>query len=89
MRWIHDRALLIADADTGEVAGARRPGRRDRGADIPARWTSAWGRLFRTLIEHSREAVTIVDEGSVFYQNPSMGRVVGRPPEWSGKTRST
>jgi PAS domain S-box-containing protein len=41
------------------------------------------GRLYRALVEHAREAVTIVDaRGVVVYHNPSMGRVVGRPPEW-------
>ena len=41
------------------------------------------GRLYRALVEHAREAVTIVDaSGVVVYHNPSMGRVVGRPPEW-------
>jgi PAS domain S-box-containing protein len=40
-------------------------------------------RLYRALVEHAREAVTIVDaSGVVVYHNPSMGRVVGRPPEW-------
>src|SRR6476646_1086029 len=41
------------------------------------------GRLYRALVEHAREAATIVDaSGVVAYHNPSMGRVVGRPPEW-------
>ena len=41
------------------------------------------GSLYRALVEHAREAVTIVDaSGVVVYHNPSMGRVVGRPPEW-------
>jgi PAS domain S-box-containing protein len=41
------------------------------------------GRLYRALVEHAREAVTIVDaNGVIVYHNPSMGRVVGRPPEW-------
>ncbi len=46
------------------------------------------GRLFKALVEHSGEAVTIVNErGVVVYQNPSMGAVVGRPPEWfEGRT---
>ena len=87
VRWIHERALLLADADSGErlVHGVL--------VDVTEERTSLEvaervGRLFRTLIEHSREAVTIVDEsGVVLYQNPSMGRVVGRPPEWfEGKT---
>ena len=81
MRWIHDRALLLADADTGEllVHGVL--------VDVTDERTSLEvaervGMLFRTLVEHAREAVTIVDEhGVVVYQNPSMGRVVGRPPE--------
>ncbi len=87
VRWIHERALLLADAESGErlVHGVL--------VDVTEERTSLEvaervGRLFRTLIEHSREAVTIVDErGTVLYQNPSMGRVVGRPPEWFvGKT---
>ena len=87
VRWIHERALLLADADSGEllVHGVL--------VDVTEERTSLEvaervGGLFRTLIEHSREAVTIVDEnGVVLYQNPSMGRVVGRPPEWfEGKT---
>jgi PAS domain S-box-containing protein len=87
VRWIHDRALLIADADTAEVLvyGVL--------VDVTEERTSfeiaeRVGRLFRTLVEHSREAVTIVDEkGTVLYQNPTMGRVVDRPPEWfEGKT---
>jgi PAS domain S-box-containing protein len=41
------------------------------------------GLLYRALVEHAREAVTIVDaSGVVVYHNPSMGKVVGRPPEW-------
>jgi PAS domain S-box-containing protein len=87
MRWIHDRALLLADPETGEqlIYGVL--------VDVTDERTSLEvaervGSLFRTLIEHAREAVTIVDErGTVLYQNPSMGRVVGRPPEWfEGKT---
>ena len=87
VRWIHERALLLADADSGEmlVHGVL--------VDVTEERTSLEvaervGGLFRTLIEHSRDAVTIVDEnGVVLYQNPSMGRVVDRPPEWfEGKT---
>jgi len=87
VRWIHERALLLADAESGEllVHGVL--------VDVTEERTSLEvaervGGLFRTLVEHSREAVTIVDErGVVLYQNPSMGRVVDRPPEWfEGKT---
>jgi PAS domain S-box-containing protein len=87
VRWIHDRAFLIADAETGEelVHGVV--------VDVTAERASLevaerLGSLFRTLVEHAREAVTIVDErGAVLYQNPSMGRVVGRPSQWfEGKT---
>jgi PAS domain S-box-containing protein len=87
VRWIHDRALLLTDAETGEplVHGVL--------VDVTEERTSLEvaervGTLFRALIEHAREAVTIVDErGVVLYQNPSMGRVVGRPPAWfEGKT---
>jgi PAS domain S-box-containing protein len=87
VRWIHDRALLLTDADTGEplVHGVL--------VDVTEERTSLEvaervGALFRALIEHAREAVTIVDaRGVVLYQNPSMGRVVGWPPDWfEGKT---
>ena len=82
LRWIHDHALLLTDEETGEqlVHGVLvdvTDQRVARGAE------ERLGRLFRALIEHAREAVTIVDaEGRVQYQNPSMGRVVGRPAEW-------
>jgi PAS domain S-box-containing protein len=53
------------------------PPRSVADADEPA------ASFFRALVEHAREAVTIVDaRGVVVYHNPSMGRVVGRPPEW-------
>ena len=39
--------------------------------------------FFRALVEHAQEAVTIVDaRGVIVYDNPSMGRVVGRSPGW-------
>lgn len=87
VRWIHDRALFLTDPETGEVLvhGVL--------VDVTEERTSLEvaervGTLFRTLVEHAREAFTIVDEyGNILYQNPSMGRVVGRPPEWfKGKT---
>ena len=57
------------------VAPARGQAERASSGDV--------GRLYRALVEHAREAVTIVDaNGVVVYHNPSMGRVVGRPPEW-------
>jgi len=87
MRWIHERALLLADPDSGEmlVHGVLVDVTEER---LSLEVAERVGRLFRTLVEHSREAVTIVDEnGVVVYQNPSMGRVVDRPPEWfEGKT---
>jgi PAS domain S-box-containing protein len=43
---------------------------------------------FRTIIENSRDAVTIVDENfSVMYESPSLGTVTGySPEEWLGKS---
>ena len=39
--------------------------------------------FFRALVENAQEAVTIVDaRGVIVYDNPSMGRVVGRSPGW-------
>jgi PAS domain S-box-containing protein len=87
VRWIHDHALLNSDGGSDEplVHGVL--------VDVTEERTSREvdervSRLFQALIEHAREAVTIVDaRGVVIYQNPSMGRVVGRPPEWfEGKT---
>jgi PAS domain S-box-containing protein len=65
-----------ARAAAGDVVA---PGRRE-----PEQAPSGdVGRLYRALVEYAREAVTIVDaSGVVVYHNPSMGRVVGRPPEW-------
>lgn len=65
-----------APAAVGDVvAPARGEPEPDPSGDV--------GRLYRALVEHAREAVTIVDaSGVVVYHNPSMGRVVGRPPEW-------
>jgi PAS domain S-box-containing protein len=89
VRWIHDHALLLTDADSGE------PLMHGVLVDVTDERTSLEvaervGRLFRTLVEHSREAVTIVDEnGTVLYQNPSMGRVVGRPWLASSSTIAT
>ena len=60
-------------APRGDAVAAARPG---AGAETAAAF-------FRALVEHAREAVTIVDaRGVVVYHNPSMGRVVGRPPSW-------
>ncbi len=87
VRWIHDRALLLADGTSGEplVHGVLVDVTDERTSLEVAERVSA---LFRSLIEHAREAVTIVDShGVVVYQNPSMGQVVGRPPEWfEGRT---
>ena len=87
VRWIHERAHPAAPAPDGEplVHGII--------VDVTDERTSyeiaeRAGRLFRALVEHAGEAVTIVNErGVVVYQNPTMGRVVGRPPEWfEGRT---
>ncbi len=81
IRWIHERAILAPAAD-GEplVHGILVDVTDERTSHEVAERA---GRLFRALVEHSDEAVTIVNErGVVVYQNPSMGRVVGRPPEW-------
>jgi PAS domain S-box-containing protein len=87
LRWIHDRALLLADAETGEllVHGVLVDVTEER---VSLEVAERVGSLFRTLIEQAREAVTIVDErGVILYQNPSMGRVVGHPPKWfEGRT---
>jgi PAS domain S-box-containing protein len=83
-RWIHDRALLLhGDAD-GEplIYGIIVDVTDERTSHAIA---DRAGRLFRALVENADEAVTIVDEhGAVVYQNPTMGRVVGRPPDWFG-----
>jgi PAS domain S-box-containing protein len=87
VRWIHERALLIPTPPDGEpmVHGII--------VDVTEERTSfeiaeRAGRLFRALVEHAGEAVTIVNErGVVVYQNPTMGQIVGRPPEWfEGRT---
>ncbi len=87
VRWIHDRALLIDHGDGEE------PLMHGVLVDVTEQRTAREvdervGRLFEKLIEHAREAVTIVDaRGVVIYQNPSMGAVVGRAPEWfEGRT---
>lgn len=82
IRWIHDHALLLADEQTGEklVHGVLVDVTDQR---VAREAEERLGQLFRALVEHAREAVTIVDAtGRVTYQNPSMGRVVGRPAEW-------
>jgi PAS domain S-box-containing protein len=82
VRWIHDHALLLADGDTGEslVHGVLVDVTDQR---VAREAEERLGQLFRALVEHAREAVTIVDtQGRVVYHNPSMGRVVGQPPEW-------
>ncbi|HET7379605.1 MAG TPA: PAS domain-containing protein, partial [Gaiellales bacterium] len=82
VRWIHDHALLIADAESSEqlIHGVLVDVTDERAARAGEERVA---RLFRSLIEHAREAVTIVDaHGTITYHNPSMGKVVGRPPEW-------
>jgi len=87
IRWIHERALLIARApgEEAHVHGILLDVTDERTSHEVA---DRAGRLFRALVEHAGEAVTIVNEhGIVVYQNPTMGRVVGRPPEWfEGRT---
>jgi PAS domain S-box-containing protein len=87
VRWIHERSLLIRPTPDAEplVHGIL--------VDVTDERTSyeiaeRAGRLFRALVEHAGEGVTIVNErGVVVYQNPTMGKVVGRPPEWfEGRT---
>jgi PAS domain S-box-containing protein len=82
MRWIYDRGILVTDPETGETLlhGMLVDVTGDRSAlEVSERVTG----LLQTLMEHSGEAVTIVDAaGVVIYQNATMGRVVGRPPEW-------
>jgi PAS domain S-box-containing protein len=87
VRWIHERVLLIRARPDQEplVHGIIVDVTDERTSyEIAARA----GRLFRALVEHAGEAVTIVNErGVVVYQNPTMGKVVGRPPEWfEGRT---
>jgi PAS domain S-box-containing protein len=87
VRWIHDHALLVSDPASGEplIHGVLVDVTDQRAARAGEERVS---RLFRALIEHTREAVTIVDaNGVIMFHNPSMGRVIGRPPEWfEGKT---
>jgi PAS domain S-box-containing protein len=85
VRWIHDRALLSMDGDEPLIHGVLVDVTEER---VAREVDERVGRLFEKLIEHAREAVTIVDgRGVVMYQNPSMGRVVGHPPEWfEGRT---
>jgi PAS domain S-box-containing protein len=82
VRWIHERSLLLrADPEAEPLV-------HGIVVDVTDERTSyeiaeRAGRLFKALVEHAGEAVTIVNErGVVVYQNPSMGAVVGRPPEW-------
>jgi len=87
VRWIHERSLLLRDDPDAEplVHGIVVDVTHERTSyEIAERA----GRLFKALVEHAGEAVTIVNEhGDVVYQNPSMGAVVGRPPEWfEGRT---
>jgi PAS domain S-box-containing protein len=87
VRWLHERSLLLDDATGGEplVHGVI--------VDVTDERTSheiaeRAGRLFQALVEHAGEGVTIVNEqGVVVYQNPTMGKVVGRPADWfEGRT---
>jgi PAS domain S-box-containing protein len=86
-RWVRDLSVIGKSASTTEpqVFGVLIDVTEEQ---LTQRSAAQLGQLFRALVEHAREAVTIVDaQGVVVYQNPSMGRVVGRPPEWfAGKT---
>jgi len=87
VRWMHSRSLVLPSIDDGDLAvyGVLVDVTRSRSGDDVSEQV---GRLFRVLIEHTREAVTIVDgQGVVVYHNPSMGRVIDRPAEWfEGRT---
>ena len=88
VRWMHSRALVLPSLDDDgdpAVYGVLVDVTRSRSGDDVSEQV---GRLFRVLIEHTREAVTIVDgQGVVVYHNPSMGRVIDRPAEWfEGRT---
>ena len=87
VRWIYGRDILVTDTDTGEplIPGVLFDITGERTAlEVSERVTE----LLQSLMEHSDEAVTIVDAtGVVIYQNATMGRVVGRPSEWfTGRT---
>ena len=87
VRWIHERSLLLrADADAEPLVHGVVVDVTDERASYEI--AERAGRLFKALVEHAGEAVTIVNErGVVVYQNPSMGDVVGRPPDWfDGRT---
>ena len=87
VRWIHERSLLLrADAGTEPLVHGIIVDVTDERTSYEI--AERAGRLFKALVEHAGEAVTIVNErGVVVYQNPSMGAVVGRPPEWfEGRT---
>ncbi len=82
IRWIHERAVLVDDVAAGRplVHGVVVDVTAQR---APREVADHVARLFRALVEHAGEAVTIVDEdGIILFHNPSMGRVVGQPPEW-------
>src|SRR5262249_16356977 len=86
LRWIHEFALLLSNEE-------REPLEHGVLVDVTdervARETEERAaQLFRAMVENTREAVTIVDAtGVVIYHNPSMGRVIGRPPAWfEGRT---
>ena len=81
-RWVHERSAFGRDDKSGEplIHGVIIDVTPQR---LSSEVAERVGRLFQTLVEHSGEAVTIVDQqGMVVYQNPTMGRVVGRPPDW-------
>jgi len=70
--------------DGGPPAGiARAVAALDQERRASAHADSVPAAFFRALVEHAEEAVTIVDaRGVIVYDNPSMGRVVGRSPGW-------
>jgi len=82
VRWILDHALRLGETDAREplVQGVLVDVTDERGARESEERAA---KLFRAMVENAREAVTIVDaQGMVTYHNPSMGHVIGRPPEW-------
>ena len=76
-RWLHDRSVVVdgAGRGTGQVLGVL----VDVTAERLARQSDEQlGQLFRALVEHAREAVTIVDRGACRLPEPVDGP--GRRP---------
>ncbi len=81
VRWIHERSTLVRD-DDGEpilVQGVVLDVTAEREAE---QGLARSERLFRALIEHGHDAVTVLDrEGNFRFGNASMGRIVGLAPD--------